>query len=542
MSENTGPRDPEKPMWEMDLAEFLRAVVRRDPDKVFVEMYGRKLTYGEFEERVNATASLFQEIGVGHGDRVCLFMPNCLEYLYCWFGLSSIGAIGVPINTAYKRDETAYILNDAGASALVADSGLVDIAEQAADLAPSIEHRLLVGEGEGPTGWTRFSDALGSAPSLENASQVSPDDISMLVYTSGTTGNPKGVMVTHKMYVAAGQGFAHWTQASPDDRFFTCLPYFHANVQYYSTMGALASGATLVVVDRFSASRFWDQVRAADATVVNFIGMMMPVLAKNAESPTDKENRVRLFYGSPAFSPEFLAEFQERFGTDIIVGFGMTETCYGTIEKIGDVRRTGSSGQARQHPDPGFANQVRISDSVTGEPLGVNAVGEITLTNPAVTPGYWNNGEQTRQTLRDGWLYTGDLGWLDDDGFLYFVDRKKDIIRRRGENISSQEVEDVIKRHAQVLDCAVIAVPSELGEDEVKAYVALTPGSDLKPEEVVYWCAEHLAYFKVPRYLEMRSELPRTPSLRVRKDLLRQERDDLIEGCFDREAAGIRIR
>ena len=542
MSENTGPQDPEKPTWEMDLAEFLRAVVRRDPDKVFVEMHGRKLTYGELEERVNATASLFQDIGVGHGDRVCLFMPNCLEYLYCWFGLSSIGAIGVPINTAYKRDETAYILNDAGALALVADSGLVDIAQQAADLAPGIEHRLLVGEGEGPTGWTRFSDALGSAPSLENASQVSPDDISMLVYTSGTTGNPKGVMVTHKMYVAAGQGFAHWTQASPDDRFFTCLPYFHANVQYYSTMGALAAGATLVVVDRFSASRFWDQVRAADATVVNFIGMMMPVLAKNAESPTDKENRVRLFYGSPAFSPEFLSEFQERFGTDIIVGFGMTETCYGTIEKIGDERRSGSSGQARQHPGAGFANQVRISDAETGEALGVNTVGEITVTNPAVTPGYWNNEEQTRQTLRDGWLYTGDLGWLDEDGFLYFVDRKKDIIRRRGENISSQEVEDVIKRHAQVLDCAVIAVPSELGEDEVKAYVALTPGSDLKPEEVVYWCAEHLAYFKVPRYLEMRSELPRTPSLRVRKDLLRQEREDLIEGCFDREAAGIRIR
>ncbi len=542
MSENTGPRDPERPMWEKDLAEFLRAVVRRDPDKVFVEMHGRKLTYREFEERVNATASLFQGIGVGHGDRVCLFMPNCLEYLYCWFGLSSVGAIGVPINTAYKRDETAYILNDAGASALVADSGLVDIAEQAADLAPSIEHRLLVREGEGPTGWTRFSDALGSAPSLENASQVSPDDISMLVYTSGTTGNPKGVMVTHKMYVAAGQGFAHWTQASPDDRFFTCLPFFHANVQYYSTMGALASGATLVVVDRFSASRFWDQVRAADATVVNFIGMMMPVLAKNAESPTDRENRVRLFYGSPAFSPEFLSEFQERFGTDIIVGFGMTETCYGTIEKIGDERRSGSSGQARQHPGAGFANQVRISDAETGEALGVNTVGEITVTNPAVTPGYWNNEEQTRQTLRDGWLYTGDLGWLDEDGFLYFVDRKKDIIRRRGENISSQEVEDVIKRHAQVLDCAVIAVPSELGEDEVKAYVALTPGSDLKPEEVVYWCAEHLAYFKVPRYLEMRSELPRTPSLRVRKDLLRQEREDLIEGCFDREAAGIRIR
>ena len=542
MSEITGTDDPQQPMWEMDLSEFLRGVVQRDPGKVFVEMHGQKLTYGEFEGSVKSTASLFQGLGVGHGDRVCLFMPNCLEYLFCWFGLSSIGAIGVPINTAYKRDETAYILNDAGACAVVADSSLADIGGQAADLAPSIRHRLLVGDGDAPEGWTRFSDALAAAPPLQSTPKVSPSHVSMLVYTSGTTGNPKGVMVTHKMYVAAGQGFANWTQGSPEDRFFTCLPYFHANVQYYSTMGALAAGATLVVVDRFSASRFWDQVRAADATVVNFIGMMMPVLAKNPESPTDRDNRVRLFYGSPAFSPEFLAEFQERFGTDIIVGFGMTETCYGTIEKIGQDRRSGSSGQARLHPDSRFVNQVRISDPETGEAVGVNTVGEITVTNPAVTPGYWNNEEQTRQTLRDGWLYTGDLGWLDEEGFLYFVDRKKDIIRRRGENISSQEVEDVIKRHSEVLDCAVLAVPSELGEDEVKAYVALTPGSNLKPEEVVYWCAEHLAYFKVPRYLEMRSELPRTPSLRVRKDLLRQERDDLIEGCFDREAAGIRIR
>ena len=541
MSEITGSGNSQLPMWEMDLAEFLRAAVQRDSGKVFVEMGGEALTYGQFGEAVESAAAMFRGMGVVHGDRVCLFMPNCLEYLYCWFGLSSIGAIGVPINTAYKRDETAYILNDAGARALVADPGLLDIAGQAADLAPSIEHRLLTGEGAA-AGWTRFSDALAGAPPPSETPRLSPDDVSMLVYTSGTTGNPKGVMVTHRMYVAAGQGFAHWTEAVPDDRFFTCLPYFHANVQYYSTMGALAAGATLVVAERFSASRFWEQVRAADATVVNFIGMMMPVLAKNPESPSDRENRVRLFYGSPAFSPEFLADFQERFGTDIIVGFGMTETCYGTIEKIGQARRSGSSGQARQHPDTRFHNAVRISDPETGEPLGIDAVGEITVSNPAVTPGYWNNAEQTGQTLRDGWLFTGDLGWLDEDGFLYFVDRKKDIIRRRGENISSQEVEDVIKSHAEILDCAVIAVPSELGEDEVKAYVALAPGSGLKPEDVVYWCAERLAYFKVPRYLEMRDELPRTPSLRVRKDLLRQEREDLIEGCFDREAAGIRIR
>jgi len=237
-----------------------------------------------------------------------------------------------------------------------------------------------------------------------------------------------------------------------------------------------------------------------------------------------------------------LADFQERFATDIIVGFGMTETCFGTIERIGEARRAGSSGGPRQHPEPGFENKVCIADQVTGEQIGVDTVGEITIHNPAIMPGYWRNDEQNSETLRDGWLYTGDLGWVDSDGFLYFVDRKKDIIRRRGENISSQEVENVVKRHPNVLDCAVLAVPSELGEDEVKAYVTPREGAIPDPQELVYWCADVLAYFKVPRYWEVRDELPRTPSLRVRKDVLRQEREDLIEGCFDMEAAGIKLR
>ncbi len=532
--------------WEMTLGEFLDLAVARSPDKLCLEISGQSFTYAQLWRKALETAGMFQSMGVGKGDRVCLLLPNCPEFLFCWFGLSALGAISIPINTAYKRDETAYILNDAGAKALVAHDSLLDVARQAALLASSVQYRLVVGgdpaiQQEEP-GWTGFSDALSKSDVPAARPEVSPQDISMLVYTSGTTGNPKGVMVTHQMYVAAGQGFAHWTQANPEDRFFTCLPYYHANIQYYSTMGSLAAGATLVVADRFSASLFWGQVREARATVVNFIGMMMPVLAKQPESPADRQNSVRLFYGSPAASPEFLEVFQERFGTNIIVGFGMTETCFGTIERIGEPRRPRSSGQARQHPDPSFVNQVRLSDPETGVAVGLNAVGEITIKNPAVMPGYWRNEEQTRLALRDGWLYTGDLGWMDEGGFLYFVDRKKDIIRRRGENISSQEVENVIKRLPDVLDCAVLAVPSELGEDEVKVYVVPRPGTTVKPEDVVYWCAEHLAYFKVPRYVEMRDDLPHTPSLRVRKDLLRQEREDLIKGCFDREAAGIRLR
>ena len=542
----TGPADNRRLMWEMSLGEFLERAAARNPDKTFVEIAGAALTYREFHRRARQTAGMFQDLGLGRGDRVCLFLPNGPEFLYCWFGLALLGAISVPVNTAYKRDETAFILQDAAAKAIVAHQSLAAVAAAAADLSPDLTHRLLVAAADAAEpapagGWVNFADALAGAAVSAGNPEVSPEDTAMLVYTSGTTGHPKGVQVTHKMYVAAGQGFASWTAATPQDRFFTCLPFFHANAQYYSTMGTLAAGATLIVAARFSASRFWAQARQAGATVVNFIGMMMPVLAKQPPSPADRDNQVRLFYGSPAFPPEFLQAFQERFGPAIIVGFGMTETCYGTIERIGEPRRANSSGRPRLHPDARFVNEIRIVDDA-GQPLGLDAVGEITIKNPAVMPGYWRNPEQTALALREGWLHTGDLGWQDAEGYLYFVDRKKDVIRRRGENISSQEVEEVIKRHPSALDCAVIAVPSELGEDEVKAYVTPRPGQAIDPAQILHWCAEHLAYFKVPRYLEVRDELPRTPSLRVRKDLLRQERENLTAGCFDREAAGIRLR
>ena len=535
--------------WNMSIGEFFRNAVKENSTGVFIEISGEKITYQECFDRSLQTAAMFREFGITKGDRVALFLPNCPEFLYCWFGLSMIGAISVPINTAYKKDETFYILDNSDASAFVAHETLLSVAVPAGQMSKNLKAQLYVLDGnvgglETTTNmkdWKEFYECWDSQPSGDLDNTVLPDDISMLVYTSGTTGNPKGVQVTHLMYVAAGQGFAYWTHATSRDRFFTCLPYFHANAQYYSTMGTMAAGATLIVESRFSASRFWSQVKESRATVVNFIGMMMPVLSKQPSSHDDRENEVRLFYGSPAFSEEFLEEFQERFGTQIIVGFGMTETCYGTIEELGDSRRSNSSGLPRKHPDEGFVNQLKIADEL-GNALPTGQVGEISIKNPAITPGYWRNEEQSRLSLRDGWLYTGDLGWLDEDGYLYFVDRKKDVIRRRGENISSQEVEDVIKRHASVLDCAVIAVPSDLGEDEVKAYVLPRDGIKLQPEDIIYWCADNLAYFKCPRYIELREDLPRTPSLRVRKDVLRQERDDLVQGCFDREQAGIVIK
>ena len=558
MSSITVPDDTERPPWSMTLGEMLDKVVSRNPHKVYLCYQNYQVTYEEFLAYTLKAANLFRELGVEHGDRVCTFLPNGREFPFVWMGLARLGAICVPINTAYKQAEMAYILNNAEAKALVSHHTLMDVAQEAAQMCPSLQDMLVVKEGsETPPGWKDFWTLLREASPMlpQTWSDVKPNDISMLVYTSGTTGNPKGVMMTHEMYVAAGQGFATWTESTPEDRFFTCLPYFHANAQYYSTMGSLAAGASLILEDRFSASRFWDQVRESRATVVNFIGMMMPVLLKQPPAQNDRDNSVRIFYGSPALAPEVLAEFEERFGATVQLGFGMTETCYGTIERLGLPHRGGSSGQPRWHPDPGFQNELRIAGD-DGNHLPSGQVGEITIRNPAVMPGYWRNPERTQESLKDGWLHTGDLGWVDEDGYLYFVDRKKDVVRRRGENISFQEVEDVIKRHPGVLDCAVIAVPSDLGEEEVKAYVVNRPFEptqetgheskgglvELAPEDVIHWCAERLAHFKVPRYVELREDMPRTPSFRVRKDMLRQEREDLTIGCFDREKAGIRLR
>ena len=215
MSNVIGPKDPNRLMWEMSLGEFLDEAVARNPSKVVVEIRGQRITYQDIQRRALQTAELFRGLGVGHGDRVTLFLPNCPEFLYCWFGLSILGAIGVPINTAYKRDETAYILNDSQAVAFVAHESLLAVADEAAGLAPELRQRLAVTDGEAQavkqnsSDWISFGEGMEASGVLEARPQVSPGDISMLGYTSGTTGNPKGVQVTHQMYVAAGQGFAH---------------------------------------------------------------------------------------------------------------------------------------------------------------------------------------------------------------------------------------------------------------------------------------------------------------------------------------------
>ena len=540
MAEIVRPTDPSRLQWQMTMGEFLDIAAAQSPDKVWLHWGDERITYADFQQATKRVAGLFNSLGIGRGDTVCVFLPNGQELLKCWFGLARLGALCVPINTAYKRDEAAYLVENAGAKVLVAHESLMEVAEELRQGPSTLRHYVGVGSGA-PEGWLNFAEALIEAEPIAELPGVAPQDGSMLVYTSGTTGRPKGVIVTHEMYVASGQGFATWTQATEDDRFFTCLPLFHANAQYYSTMGSLAAGASMVLEGRFSASQFWKQVGDSGATVVNFIGMMLPVLLKQPKTDRERAHKVRLFYGSPSFPLETLAEFEERFNTTLIIGFALTESCYGTIERIGQPHRSGTAGQPRWHPDPRFQNELCIADD-QGNAVDGGGVGEILLRSPGVMPGYWRDRERTAEALHDGWLHTGDLGLVDGDGYLYFMDRQKDVIRRRGENISSQEVESIIKDHPKVADCAAVPVPAELGEEEVKVYVVRQPNAALSPEEVVYWCADRLANFKVPRYVEFRDDLPRTPTMRVRKDVLRAESQGAGPGGFDREAAGIKLR
>jgi len=395
-----------------------------------------------------------------------------------------------------------------------------------------LNHVILVGKDEIDNSTTQFSSFVKERTELNVSSDLHENDISCIMYTSGTTGPPKGVMVTHCAYVYGGQGYTNWADISDKDRLFTCLPLYHANAQYYSTMGTLAAGASLILVDGFSASRFWDQIRRYGATIFNFIGAMLVILIKQQESPKDRQHQVRLAYGTPALERDLQDYFEKRFGITLLAGYALTECIFGTIQPLHGIRKPKSIGIPRYHPD--FKNVIRIVNE-QGKKIPLGEIGEIIIKNPTVTPGYFNDPDENKKILRNGWIYTGDNAYCDKDGYFYFVDRKKDVIRRRGENMSSLEIEEVLNAHPKVLESAVIGIPSGFYDEEIKAYVIPKKEEELDSIEIFQWCEQKLARFKVPRYLEFRDSLPKTPTHRTEKYKLRREKEDLTEGCIDRE-------
>jgi crotonobetaine/carnitine-CoA ligase len=478
------------------IAQLLVDAAAQHTDRDWLRTDDGTLTFAAAAGAVGGRAAALREHGVRPGDLVLLTARTTPAYLLAWLAVVSAGAIAVPCNPASSEAELAglieqvkprLIVTDAELRARVSNNAVLDVAE------------------------------LESVAAAEVPTAVAPDDIALLIPTSGTTGRSKLVMQTHRAYAMAGEGFPYWMELTSDDRLMTSLPLFHINAPAYSVLGSLACGAGLVLLPRFSASGFLDAARRHGATEFNAIGAMLEILMRQPERGDDADNPLRLCYTGPAPEHERHLAIEERFGLRIVCGYAMSESPYGLIWPHGS-RLYGTLGTVRQHPRLGVVNEAEVVDD-DGAPTPVGEVGELMLRNPAVTPGYWDMADETAAAITaDGWLHTGDLVTADDEGVYTFVARKKEVLRRRGENLSPAEVEDVLAAHPDVLECAVVGVPSDLSEEEIKAFVVTSGPADFAALQA--WAGQRLSRFKVPRYWQQIDSLPRTPTQRVAKHQL----------------------
>jgi len=491
---------------------LLVAAAERDGDREWLRTDDGAMTFADAAGHVLRAVEQLVQSGVRRGDLVVVTTRTTPPYLLCWLALATLGAICVPTDPSGTRSELAGLVAQTRPRLLITDDetqGLV------ADAGGSSGVELgVVGVDELVADWR--TPAGSDATRLRT--DVAPDDVVVLIPTSGTTGRSKLVMQTQRAYAMAGEGFPYWMELGPDDRLMTSLPLFHINAPAYSVLGSLACGAGLILLPRFSASTFLESARRHGATEFNAIGAMLEILVRQPERADDADTDLRLCYTGPSPTREWQEAFEHRFGLRVVCGYGLSESPYGLIWRQG-TRPFGTLGSIRQHPTQGRVNEGRVVDSDGGQ-VATGGTGELLLRNPVVTPGYWQMPEQTAVTVVDGWLHTGDLVTVNPDDTYTFVARKKQVLRRRGQNLSPAEVEDAIAAHPDVLEVAVVGVPSELTEDEVKAFVVARPDHGIDFADLRRWTADRLSAFKVPRYWQAVDALPRTPTTRVAKHQL----------------------
>lgn len=491
----------------------LKRAVAEVPDKTFLDCSGTKITFAEFDRESTRIAHALRDLGLGEGQPLALMLDNNIEHVLFWFAANKLGAISAPINTAFKGRFLANQLADCGAQVIVMEDDYADRVEDIRSDIPALRHVV------------RRSQAADMAPGRYDPVEASfgPADPALIIYTSGTTGPSKGCIIPHNMVAHMGyfQGTANGTTSK--DVLWTCLPLFHLNAIGVSVMTAIVKMATGAIAPRFSVSNFWPDIRRSGATQVALLGSMATMIAGAPDNDDAKAHfgKIRKLSAAP-MSLGLAKIWEERFGVAAAPssGYGMTEaSCIASTGREDPLGPDGSSGRTGRYFD------LKIVDENDVE-LPIGQPGEI-ICRPRyphiMFKGYWNKPDATVQAWRNLWYHTGDLGKLDEQGYLYFVDRKKDYIRRRGENISSLEMEAVFRAHPALQDVAVHAVLSPMGEDEVKVTAEIKPGEQLSEQELCEWCAPRLPYFAVPLFIEFREELPRTPTGKVQKDLLRQE-------------------
>lgn len=478
------------------IPELLVAAADRDPNGTWLRTDEGALTFADALGQVAQLAERLGHEGIGAGDLVVLPARTTPPFLLCWLALASLGAITVPTDPAATASEFDGLIAQVQPKAVIGDVA-----------AATLDIGSLLGDWKEPVSHTKPFPI-----------KVAPDDVAVLIPTSGTTGRSKLVMQTHRAYAWAGDGFPYWLGLTADDRMMTSLPLFHINAPAYSVLGSLACGAGLILLPRFSASGFLGAARRHGATEFNAIGAMLEILMRQPARPDDAETDLRLCYTGPSPTREWQEAFEQRFGLRIVGGYGLSESPYGLIWRQG-TRPFGSLGSPRQHPTLGEVNQVRVVDDV-GQAVPTGESGELWLRNPVITPGYWGMPDETSAAVVDGWLHTGDLVTVNGDDTYTFLARKKEVLRRRGLNMSPAEIEEAIASHPDVLEVAVVAVPSELTEDEVKAFVVAVPDRQVDFHELREWTAARLSAFKVPRFWQAVDALPRTATSRVAKHQL----------------------
>lgn len=493
----------------LTLSDHLREQAVRFPRRDLLRMRDRTLTYAEFDQEVDRYAAALHGLGLRPGETAGVMMRNSTEFAVLWLACIRAGVVEAPLNTAFRGVGLRHLLDACRCRALVLDDEFVTAVDEVRDAVPGLETVITRRELDERS---RFQAPAPSWPAVDVTRPA------QVFFTSGTTGRSKACLFDGRYAVRQAQIFARQWQIREDDVLYNPFPLFHIDASVLTVAPAIVRGCTAALGERFSASGFWDEVRDLGATVFDYMGATLTMLWKAPERADDARNRVRLAWGVPM--PDFAAGFESRFGLRLVEAYGLTDAGVPVYQPLDQPVPAGSCGRV--------VPEYTLTIAPDGEILvRAHEPGLMTL-------GYVGDREATAASFAGGWFHTGDLGRVDEGGWVYFTGRKKDAIRRRGENISAFEIEEVVEAHPAVLEAAAFGVPSELTEEDVMVCAVVRPGATLAPAELAAWCETRMARHMVPRFIELVEALPRTPTEKVEKYQLRER--GVTAATWDRDA------